>query len=344
MSLTPALLSLLACRIDPDVEVTPAHETGGIPDDTAPPELPVARSVWPAQADPVGGGGAITVEVGDASAVLSVQLGGVALAELTALDATHVSGVPRAHPAGEVELRVEAAGAWSEPLAFEYWSPEQLPGLSTFLDGARGIELADDGAVAAWVDQSASARRFEAVSGAAPAWADGQFGTMPGLRFVPSQALRLSSLVSLVEAGTSAFAVVRWTATTSTDPTGNGGNVPLTLIGDSVSAYGSFGARGGEVESNHYGGNPYRVRGGAGLNDGTARLIGAAYDTFTATRIYVGNAQTAPDEISAPFVGNNSYDTIGAGWPLADGWDGDVAAVIITSGVISAIDFRWKKV
>ncbi len=365
MFFAPALLSFLACRSAPGADVPPPRETGRLPDDTAgtddpadtgaPPDtgdttapgLPVVLGVWPAQADPVGGGGAITVEVSDATDIRSAQLGGASLASLTLLDATHVSGVPQAHEAGEVELRVEGANGWSEPVAFEYWSPQQMPALSTFLDAARGIELASDGSVSAWVDQSPEARRFEAVSGAAPTWAEAQFGTMPGLTFVPTDALRLAAPVSLADAGTSAFAVVRWTATTTTDPTGNGGNVPLTLIGDSVSAYGSFGARGGEIESNHYGGNPYGVRGGSDLNDGTARLIGAAYDTFTATRIYVGNAQTAPDDISAPFIGSNTYDTIGAGWPLADGWDGHVAAVVITGGVMADSDRarldRWAE-
>src|SRR5262249_46676414 len=126
-------------------------------------------------------------------------------------------------------------------------------------------------------------------------------------------------------------------------PLVNAGNVPLTIVGDGTSAYGAFGANGGAIESNHDG--SVIVDRGSGLNDDTARLIGATYDKTTeatVTKIYVGNAQQGLDHYYAPFVGPNTYDSIGAGWLAengsANGWDGDLGAVIIVSGEISVED------
>jgi hypothetical protein len=301
-------------------------------DDTGEPPVPEPCVVAPALADTDGGGGRVVVEVSDASRVLGVTLGGVSLTDLAVDDATHVSGVPGAHAAGVVDVEVE--GLASCPAAFEYWTPAQIDGVDVYLDAAKGI--AGDGPVASWTDagpngrvftQDDSARRPERVAAA--------FGDLPSVRFVPQQLVKLAAAVPLVD-GSSIFAVARWTAATDVatfDP-----NVPLTIVGDATNGYGAFGAKGGQIESNHYVGGPTRADRGEGLNDGVVRLIGATYDTRVETKIYVGNEQQGVDDYTAPLVGQNSYDTVGAGAVAADGWDGELGAVVIVAGVISVGD------
>ncbi len=306
------------------------------PDDSGSPPDPEPCVLAPALADTDGGGGRVVVTVSDATRVTGVTLGGAPLTALAVDDATHVSGVPGPHAAGVVDVELE--GVATCPGAFEYWTPAQIAGVDVYLDAAKGI--AGDGPVASWTDQGPNARVFAQADAAhRPTRTAAAFGELPSIRFVPQQFVRLAAPVALDAAGSSIFAVARWTATTDvTPPPGNPGNVPLTIVGDGTNGYGAFGAKGGQIESNHYVGGPVLVDRGEGLNDGVARLIGATHDTRVETKIYVGNEQQGVDDNSAALVGLNTYDTIGAGWPGADGWDGELGAVVIVAGVIAVGD------
>ncbi len=316
-----------------DTHTGDTHTGDTDPPDTGGPGGPCG--VAPALGDTAGGGGRVVVTVPDTAGVATVTLGGAPLTDLVVIDGTRVSGVPGPHAAGVVDVTLDGVAAC--PSAFEYWTPAQITGIDAYLDADKGI--AGDGPVATWGDQGPNARVFgQADPGRQPVRTANAFGYLPSVRFTPSQFVKLGAPVPL-EAGSSIFAVARWTATTNAFPApGNAGNVPLTLVGDGTSAYGSFGAQGGAVASNHYTGSAILVTGGEALNDGVVRLIGATYDSTVTTKIYVGNAEQGVDHTSAALIGLNTYDTIGAGYPGADGWDGDVGAVVIVAGVISVED------
>ena len=331
-----AAVDTAAVDTDTDTDDTGPDDTG--PDDTAPDDTGGAGApcgVAPALADTAGGGGRVVVTVADTTGVSVVTLGGVPLTELVVEDATHVSGVPGPHAAGVVDVALDGSTACAG--AFEYWTPAQIVGVDTYLDADKGI--AGDGPVPTWTDQGPNARAFVQADGdRQPVRIAGAFGSLPSVRFTPNQFVKLAE-AALVEGGSSIFAVARWTATTDVSPApGNPGNVPLTIVGDGTNGYGAFGAKGGEIESNHYVGGAVLVNGGEALNDGVARLVGATYDTTVTTRIYVGNAQQGEDHTSAALVGLNTYDSIGAGYPGADGWDGELGAVVIVVGVIPVED------
>lgn len=317
--------------------------------DTAPDsDTGSATTVWDcrfdlALADTAGGGRRVTLTALDTTGVTGVTLGGSPLTDLTIEDATHVSGVPAAHEPGVVDVVLSREGLTEQRCvgAFEYWTPAQITGVVVYLDADKGVTDAGAGAVGAWLDQSGSGHDFIQSSVVSqPTRVKAVFGDLPTIRFRPDQHLRRSAPLDLSAEGSSIFAVAAWTSADA-EAKGSSGNVPLTIVGDNTGAYGAFGAAAGAVASNHYVGGPVTVTRGEGLNDGVVRLIGAAYDTEVVVKLFVGNNQVGVDEGSAPLVGANSVDTIGAGYRGADGFDGDVAAVVIVSGVIG-VDDRTK--
>ncbi|MEY3212926.1 MAG: hypothetical protein RIT28_3407 [Pseudomonadota bacterium] len=291
-------------------------------------------------ADTAGGGRRVRLTVPNTTRAMGVTLGGVPLTDLLVEDTTHVSGVPGAHEAGVVDVVLLREGLPERRCvaAFEYWTPAQIVGVEVYLDADKGVTDAGGGAVSAWLDQSPRGHEFEQSNAASqPTHVEGVFGGLSALRFTPDEHLRLDAPLDLSAQGSSIFAVAAWTSTDA-EATGSPGNVPLTLVGDNTGAYGAFGASAGAIVSNHYVGGSVVVQRGEGFNDGQVRLIGAAYDTEVVVKLFVGNNQVGLDEGSAALIGANSVDSIGAGHPGADGWDGDVGAVVIVSGVIGVED------
>lgn len=363
--IAPLLLLATSCRSEPPPQGVESN-SDSVPDspsgDSGPPDTDTTATdttatdttdtgdsalenngctALPALGDTTGGGGRVQITLATTQGVTNVLLGGAPLADLQIDSETQVSGVPTAHEAGVVDIAIEAESTTAMTTctgAFEYWTPRQIVGVSAYLDADKGVNDAGDGHIVAWESQTAEPHVFLQYSAALqPRIEANGFGSLPAVRFDASQSLKLTAPVNLSLAGSSIFAVAKWTATQDT-LSGNAGNVPLTIVGDSVSAYGSFGASGGQVASNHYIGNFITVTRGEGLNDGVARLIGATYDTVTETKLYIGNAQQGLDDYSSPIIGLNSYDTIGAGYAGLDGWNGDIGAVVIVSGVISVGD------
>ena len=339
----PMLLLLLACQPDlpaapgsggsradtGDTHTEPDTHTGGDTDtctggdaDTATPTLAEVTAIAPALGDTWGGGGRVVITVDTSVGATGASLGGVPLTDFAIDDESHLSGVPGAHEAGVVDVVVDGAvGAG----LFEYWSPAQIPQVDLYLDAGKGF-TGDR-----WLDQGPKARALVQDDPARqPTLVDGL------VRFAPQRHYELP-VPSELPTGSSIFAVASWTATAQV-AAGSTANCPLTIVGDRTSGYGAFGASADQVESNHYVGGPVRVHGGEGLNDGVLRLIGATHDTTTTSAIYVGNVQQGPDDISAPLVGLNSWDTIGAGALGVDGWEGALGAVVIVPGVIDRGD------
>ena len=319
-------------------------------------------SIYPNVGDTSGGGGAVIITVDSSDFASGATLGGVALDSFVILDPTHVSGVPGPYPNHAIVDVIVTydppAGNPPKPdtvgaLLFEYWTPGSITNLDVYLDAAKGVTAdAVTNAVSSWKDEGPNAREFvQADVLNQPTKQDAVFGPMPSIRFQPTvdaagthfTFVRMTGNVSHPE-GRSIFAVAKWTAAGGAP--GNLGNVPLCIVGDAGSGYGSFGANAGAIESNHNNGGVVVPR-GAGLNDDQARLIGVTNEvidqlthTSVETKMFVGNNQQGLDHFAGQLVGPNTYDAIGAGAPngTENGWEGDLGAVIIASGPISVED------
>ena len=329
-------------------------------------------SIYPNVGDTAGGGGPVVITVDSSEFATGATLGGVALTSFGIKDPTHVWGVPGAYPNHAV---VDVVVTYDPPpgdppkpdtvgvLLFEYWTPGDIGNVDVYLDAAKGVTAdAATKAVSSWKDQGPNAREFvQATDENQPTQTGAVFGPMPSIHFEPtvdaagthSEFLRLAADVSLPARRWSAFAVAKWTA--NGGPTVSGGNVPLTIVGHNSGAFGAFGANAGAIESRHNGGG-VTVNRSSSLNDDVARLIGATQESIdqikykhTETKTYVGNNEQGVDsfvgELVTPageVVYPTTYDSIGAGWVAPDGsangWEGDLGAVIIASGPISVED------
>jgi hypothetical protein len=317
---------------------TGVPEPGQRPEHVAIPTLVVVVGVTPPVGDPAGSGARIVVEVNDTAGILGVLLDGQELVDLTIDDDTHVSGGLPAHAADVVDLVViNGAGPKTIPDAFEYWTPAQIPDIDVYLDAGRNVTL-DGNRVESWTDSGPNGRVFARGASPPPVWVEGAFGAAPALRFQGNEMLRLAAPVTL-DRGSSIFAVAAWTADTVGPSAACGCNAPLTLVGDVANTAGSFGASAGQIFSAHRyaDGSTRAVIRAAGVNDGHVRMIGATVDEWTTTKVFVGNNQVGVDDLSLP-RDLGSYDAIGAGWDGADGWDGDVGAVVIVHGEISVAE------
>jgi hypothetical protein len=307
------------------------------PDDVAMPMVARLRSVQPAVGDVDGGGGRVWVEVDHTDGIWSVTFGDAALLDLYVEDDTHVSGVLSPHEAGLVDVVATNTAGPSVPVAaFEYWTPAEITDVDVYLDAGKGV-VVEGTRVAEWADSGDNERVFAQPHAARrPRWIQAGFGVVPAIQFRPLRALLLPEGVSFTS-GVSIFAVARWTATTDTI-TGSAVNAPLTLVGDLANGRNAFGASADRIDSNYAApSGPVAVLRGTDLNDGVARLIGATVDATTTTKIYVGNNQVGVDDLRSP-IAELEYDAIGAGASVADGWDGDVGAIVIAAGELTVAD------
>ncbi len=192
------------------------------------------------------------------------------------------------------------------------------------------------GFVTAWTDDAYGDVYEQAVEANQPTHVQNVFGTMPAVRFIPPQSL-LGTWQDMGASGMSVFAVAAWTSSDSVVD-GDATNVPLTIVGSSLQD-GAFGANGGQLEVNFYdglGAVTHVVDRGSGLNDGVARLVGVTYDITTDVKFYVGTSQQGATDVGT-VLGSMGWDTIGAGVAGLDGWNGDLGAVVIYSGVVDPV-------
>jgi hypothetical protein len=216
-----------------------------------------------------------------------------------------------------------------------------------YLDSNKGVTDAGSGHVSAWLDQGPNARNFlQATDALRPIQTAALFGALPGIRFTPQQRVALAVDRALV-AGLSIFAVAKWTSTDAVTDAAFGG-VPLAIVSEATTAFVSFGVSAGEIDYNQYIAGDNETKRGSGLNDGAARLIGVTHDhTSGDAKLYLGVTQQGATAVLTYSVAFNGYDTIGNDYLSADGFDGDMGAVIIVSGVISGGDlaklYKWSQ-
>lgn len=310
--------------------------------------VPVVSAVSYGVVDTAGGGQREVVTVDSSTGCTAIAAGGVSFASFAIDDATHVSGIPGAHAAGVVDVVVTNATGDSTTGTglIEYWTPAQVTGISAYLDANKGVTLGTGTNVTAWLDQSSNARNFvnAADDATCPDQTASVFGSLPSIRYAKENLLALASEV-VTASGASKFAVAKWT---DSDATAAGFDaVPLCIVGSMLGGWGGFGASADALQAATYTGVQEVTTRGSGLNDGTARLVGCTYDGVTNMKLYVGTSQQGATSTYAAIDNRNAYDTIGNGTGAADGFAGDLGAVVIVDGVISGGDLtkldNWSK-
>lgn len=303
---------------------------------------PVITSLNYTVGDTIGGGQSIVITGTDMGSASSVTFGGTS-ATITGNNSTTVTVTLPAKTAGVCDVVVTTPSGTSTggTNAFEYWAPIQLTSCDTVLDIRKGWSTGD------WTDQKSSIHWTNGST--PPTLSSNEFGSVSGLVFVQATPTTLvpGTLRNLASADRSMFAVAKWTSTdgTAAQPSFN---VPLTILGNS-GGWNGFGASAGAVAVSSYnnaGSVPSGQKtGGSSLNNGSAHIIGITNTNSTeAAQLYadgsaVGSALTG--------IGINSVRVLGGGYTTADGFEGTLAAAIITKSVVSGGDitklYEWAR-
>jgi hypothetical protein len=256
-------------------------------------------------------------------------------------------------PVGISDVRVKSAAGTSNALSIESWSPASVSGVDAYFDSRKGVDSPVGSSVASWKDQSVNGVVVaQDVAVNRPFAAPNVFGRNPAVRFVPNRWLALS-VPRVLENGRSVFAVVKWTSTRDVAPTYS---APAnTLVNFQFgSTDGAFGVGGGALQYVNFDAavtnRTFHSR-GSGLNDGTARLVGWTHSKADSALVaYVGTLQQGTS-ISIGYgtkaSATNGWSQLGAAKGNIDGWDGDVAAIVIVDGVLVPMDLvklhKWSR-
>lgn len=313
---------------------------------SAPAVPPTVSSITPDVGDTAGGGGIVTITGTNFTGATGVTIGGVACTSVIVVNPTTITCVPGAHAAAANQSVVVTtpAGSNGANTLFEYWTPSQITNVDIYLDANKG--WASTGTVT-WTDQSANGRVFQQATGAnQPTQVASVFGSLPAIRFTPEQWVQLGAGV-LFASGSSIFAVAKQPGTKTRSTITNPGDCPYTIVAD-PNGFGGFGISNGSIQSVHHTTVPgyATVTRGSGVNSNAPVLIGATYDTTSNTKCYLGATQQGATDVTGNYDTSNQYRAIG-GSVLGDGYDGDLGAVSIVSGVISAGDLtklnKWAQ-
>lgn len=302
--------------------------------------VPVVSAVVPNLGDTAGGGGFVVITVDSSTGCTGASLGGVAMTSFSIVDATHVKGIPGAHAAGAVAAVVTNATGSSTTggTPFEYWLPTQVTGVDFVLDANKGVTQAAT-LVSAWVDLVSAISFTQATGANKPAQTASVFGSLPSIRFTPEQWVGCTNRPYATNI--SIFAVAKWTATKAT-LNGGFGAVPLSIVGDTANGNTAFGASAGAINYTNTG-TAAQISRGSGFNTGTPQLIGVTQSTAgPATKHYLGTTlgatQQGATETTTAFSAGTQINVVGESSQLVDGWNGDLGAVIVVNGIISAGD------
>lgn len=295
---------------------------------------PTLSSLNYVQGDIAGGGKSILATGTNCASVTAVTIGGNS-ATITGQTSTTVTFTLPVHASGAVAVSLTNPSGTSGTLAFTYWSPVQITGIDTYLDANKNWA---PGASAVWTDQNSVRTWSQAVGISQPAQTASVFGTLPSLRFARTSPSYLDASVTrnFSATGSSAF-FVQATTTNVTVATSAPFNVPMNAIGW-LGGWDGFGLSGGDVALESYdstGTTSTLLKSTSlSLNDGVARMLGATATTAGAATLYVGSSVQATGSSKAPF----GYSRIGVGQGANDGYTGDIGAIVLVSGVITAGD------
>ena len=313
---------------------------------------PTLSSLNYTQGDIAGGGQSIVATGTNLSTAFLVTIGGNS-ATITGNTSTTCTFTLPAHAAGTVsDVSITTAGGVTSTTSFTYWSPVQITNVDGHWDANKGV-TASSNLVSAWLDQTSNALNATQSTGAnKPTQTSSVFGTLPSIRCASngtsSTFVQLASKRALTPNGFSFFWVGNTTSTRSS-ANSNLADQPVTSIGDHGSTPRSAaGMNNGAIGVNtDLAGWTF----GSGFNDGVSRLFGVTVSTGIGSanvKAYAGGTQQGATVTTAAYDPSNSgYDTIGAGFNNADGWVGDLGAVIAIKAVISGGDltnlYAWAQ-
>lgn len=289
---------------------------------------PSIRSLSQSVADTDGGGNAITIAGNNFAGTTAVTIGGTAVTSFTVVDSQTMTFVPAARAAGAgLPLVITTPAGQSSGATFEYWTPAQLSGADLYFDSGKGVV----GSITTWTDQK---NAVVATPTNSPTLVASVFGTLPAIRFSPQAYFDFARRNDdKYDAGVSIFAVVKWTATTTTVNQGFG-VVPMSLHGDQNAGNAAFGASDGNLAYSLNGSATIGTR-GSGFNTGAPLLVGVTYlQSTNAAKVYVGTVQQGATDTGQTYPGATGMGitTIGNGFGYTDGWNGDIGAFIVTTG------------
>lgn len=308
----------------------------------APVGFDIDQPVWPDVADISGGGFPVTIKGYGFVEGMTIRIGGVNATNVVINSPTECTCIPGAHAQGVVNIEIllpgdsvdSSRGQGAE--SFEYWSPRQMPSVDAVLHAGKGTTTSGN-KVSAWLDQSANAVSFtQSTDAERPELVPNAIGSMPVLRYTKGQSLGVAS-PRVSSTGLTYYIVARYTSTDTTKTDSR--DVPLTVIGNSTaSGTNAAGFSGSSLAyTNIVAGTPttYTKVTSPALNDGQVWLSGWNHATGTGSgnlRPYVGSdlGDTAQAGNVPYDTVNNGYDRIGVGHDPTDGFEGDLAAVIIT--------------
>jgi hypothetical protein len=284
--------------------------------------------------DTAGGGQSVVITGTNMSTVTSVKFDTTS-ATITAQTSTTCTVTLPAHAAGTVVVKITNPSG-SAATSFEYWDPTDITGVDTYLDANKGV-TGPPATVTQWTDQVNGDNYTTATAG--PTQTSNVFGTLPAMRCTPTNILDGAGIAA--QTAWSYFAIAKWTSNDTTSSNSNL-NAPLSLYGGE--GWNGFGASGGEICYTKH--DTGAITRGSGLNDGNPHLIGVTGDATPTIKMYAGETQQGAD--ATPGGTNLTYfDKVCSGYTQADGWDGDIGALIVCTQVISAGDLtklnNWAK-
>jgi len=242
---------------------------------------------------------------------------------------TQITAVLPAHATGSGNIVVtHPTNGASNNLAFEYWSPAQITGITRVWDANKGVTTAGGGAVSAWLDQVSSDNATQGVNANRPVQTASVFGTMPSLRFTPEQWLDCSIGEGPVSPF-SFFAVIKSTSSTGAGSASNPTYNPArSILGGG--GWSGFGMDGGAIAYKSY---DVALESWGTVNDGNPHLIGVTSSVIPTRQGYKdGSAVGAATSLGG--TPDAYYDHIGDGYLNTDGWSGDVGAIIVLGGTL----------
>lgn len=293
-------------------------------------------------------GDSITITGTNLSSASSCTVGGTS-ATITNNTSTTLTFTMPAKAAGSYNVQVTTAAGSSNTLSIEAWNPGQIANIDGYFDSRKGLTLSGSD-VTVWTEQSRSTG-YNSRASFRPTKVNSVFGANPAVRMNGSQ--YVADSLRLLDSGTrgaSVFWVGKWTSSDNTEDVYEG-NCPLTVVADSSNnIVVSWGASAGVILKKTYSGSWGQAQGGSSLNDGVTRLVGSTHDDVSNDlKFYIGATQTG-GTVSPTYSSSTGWTTIGgaysdgltAGSPAiftaADGFDGDLGAVIIVHAVISSGD------
>jgi hypothetical protein len=309
------------------------------------------NAVTPSLCDIAGGGVGLKIRGSgflSAGAASSVTIGGTAATSFTVDSDVQITAVPAAHVAATAQdvVVVSPAGTGTGVGLVEYWSPLQITGIDTYLDANKNVTQSV-GSISSVADQN-SARTWDMASGLRqPQQVASVFGTLPSIRCASGSAtcLQASAARDFHLTGSSQFFVGKTTSSNATAAQPNY-NAPNTVL-SWYNGWSGFGFSGADawLQGFNPGGTASNSlsTSGLSLNDGIARLLGITSDASGNSSVYVGGALHAIESSGALLAYGCSQVGAGAASPFdgstsGDGLDGDIGAVILVSGIISAGD------